>query len=295
VVNELIVSLGDVRFALRSDSRLPPLPEAYAPFVQDDPGPRPHAQFDVLPSSAALTCEKRRCTCHLVWDCPTWKLTHCSDGYYCIHLKTEPDSRVVTVGRVSSDFSTGSLVGRSGRRAAPAPYALNYPTDQVVIVNRLALANAGILHCCGIGIDGKAYLFAGPSGVGKTTIARLWRNHGARLMNDDRMLVRKMAQGLIASATPWHGDEKEIHPEPLPLGGVFFLEQAPTNEVLPLSAAQAIARFMANAVAPFYLKSAVENIADLWTEVVEKVPVNVLRCTPDDRALACVRGSIAAG
>lgn len=55
-------------------------------------------------------------------------------------------------------------------------------------------------HCSALEMDGRAYLFTAPSGTGKSTHVRLWRQvFGARVtvINDDKPLVRlqKMEAG----------------------------------------------------------------------------------------------------
>ena len=45
-----------------------------------------------------------------------------------------------------------------------------------------------LFHCSAIALDGKAYLFAAPSGTGKSTHTRLWREvfgNRAVMINDD--------------------------------------------------------------------------------------------------------------
>ena len=53
-------------------------------------------------------------------------------------------------------------------------------------------------HCSALAMDGRAYLFTAPSGTGKSTHARLWRQvFGPRvtMINDDKPLVRRQTDG----------------------------------------------------------------------------------------------------
>lgn len=82
------------------------------------------------------------------------------------------------------DFRTGTLFPLLYADASPgkrsyALFAEDRRYDQIIMINRLAYFNAGMVHCCGIAIAGKAYIFVGRSGAGKTTLARSWQRNGA--------------------------------------------------------------------------------------------------------------------
>lgn len=53
------------------------------------------------------------------------------------------------------------------------------------------------VHSSVISLDGRAVLFLGESGTGKSTHTRLWREHipGARLLNDDSPIIRIAPEG----------------------------------------------------------------------------------------------------
>ena len=81
------------------------------------------------------------------------------------------------------------------------------------------------VHSSVISLDGRAVLFLGESGTGKSTHTRLWREHipGARLLNDDSPIIRiaperaaeaasipaadtiPALQGVFACGSPWSG------------------------------------------------------------------------------------------
>ena len=81
------------------------------------------------------------------------------------------------------------------------------------------------VHSSVISLDGRAVLFLGESGTGKSTHTRLWREHipGARLLNDDSPIIRiapegaaeaasapaadtiPALQGVLACGSPWSG------------------------------------------------------------------------------------------
>lgn len=68
--------------------------------------------------------------------------------------------------------------------------------------------NAIIFHSSALAVDGKAYLFTAPSGTGKSTHARLWREllgDKVVMINDDKPIVRLVDGKFFVYGTPWNG------------------------------------------------------------------------------------------
>jgi serine kinase of HPr protein (carbohydrate metabolism regulator) len=55
------------------------------------------------------------------------------------------------------------------------------------------------LHGTTVALDGRAVLISGPSGSGKSDLALRLLDYGFRLVSDDRTIVRKEGERLIAS------------------------------------------------------------------------------------------------
>ncbi len=291
-MSQLTFSLAGIPFALHGPGTVPlRLPETYGPFLRPCEDLAAAAEYHILESDAQLDEPAPGDT--VVWDCPTWRMVRTANHDLAIQIRVVPDEHLLTVAVARSDFSSARLIPRAGRKGAASPYALNYPCDQALIINRLSYFNVGLVHCCGVAWDDSALLFSGPSGVGKTTLGRLWRNAGASLLNDDRMLIRWINREVFASASPWHGEERAIIADILPLGAVFFLRQGLENRIDPAGAAESLGLLMANTVAPFYLPEAVERIAATWSAVLETVPAFHFTFTPDARAVETCQAHVA--
>lgn len=63
------------------------------------------------------------------------------------------------------------------------------------------------IHSSTIECEGRAVLFLGESGTGKSTHTRLWQEHipGARLLNDDSPIIRMYQGQATAFGSPWSG------------------------------------------------------------------------------------------
>ena len=99
-----------------------------------------------------------------------------------------------------------------------------------------------LFHCSAFSIDGTAYLFTAPSGTGKSTHARLWRQYfGNRVItvNDDKPLLAVRKDGIIVYGTPYGGKENLQNNVSAKVGGIVVLHQAPENEIRRLSAKEA--------------------------------------------------------
>jgi serine kinase of HPr protein (carbohydrate metabolism regulator) len=70
--------------------------------------------------------------------------------------------------------------------------------------------SAETLHASTVASDGRAVLIAGPSGAGKSDLALRLLDRGFSLVSDDRTLVRKDGEKLIASAPPNIAGKLEI-------------------------------------------------------------------------------------
>ncbi len=91
-----------------------------------------------------------------------------------------------------------------------------------------------LFHSSAIAVDGVGYLFAAPSGTGKSTHARLWREllgDRARMINDDKPLLRIAENGVMVFGTPWNGKHRLGENSSVPLRAVCFLTQAKDNAI----------------------------------------------------------------
>ena len=69
---------------------------------------------------------------------------------------------------------------------------LEYPLDGLILYYLTAINDNIMMHASGILHADHGYLFSGISGKGKTTLARLWENLGAKVIHDDRLIIRNI-------------------------------------------------------------------------------------------------------
>ena len=110
------------------------------------------------------------------------------------------------------------------------------------ICERLPFYDTVLLHGSALCLDGEAYLFTAPSGTGKSTHARLWREvFGARvtMINDDKPLLRITDGGVTVYGTPYNGKHSLGADMAAPLGAICLLHRAEENVIRPIRAAEA--------------------------------------------------------
>jgi len=173
-------------------------------------------------------------------------------------------------------------------------YALDYPLDELLFQHRLAREGAVEVHGCGVVWKGRTLLFCGKSGAGKSTTARLWRRHarGARLLSDDRVVLRPGKRSVRAFGTPWHGDGGFASPRSAPLGALFFLRHGRTTRLRPLSRAEAAARLFTRSFPPPWDAEGVARALDACADATATAPAFDLAFRPDRSAVEAVRAVV---
>ena len=104
------------------------------------------------------------------------------------------------------DARTGEVDVVLDPRAGGAPF--DRGLLEWLVLNRLGWRRGFVLSACGIVREGRALVFAGGPGSGRTTIAELLqRNAGTRILSDDAVaLYESRRQGFVATAWPWPED-----------------------------------------------------------------------------------------
>ena len=218
-------------------------------------------------------------------DSDTWRFGRVADGRVFIDTHYAPERFWQHAALLAPDFSGGVLFPRRLSPVRASPVSMHFPVDEQVFLHRIGWLGGALLHTCGVEYAGRAWLFCGKSGAGKSTTARLWRAAGAELLNDDRIILRLINGVPHACSTPWHGSIGEVRAKNVPLGGVFQLEQARENEAAALPPRERLHRLTANLIAPFHQREPMQAILETLAAIAETTPVFRLRFTPDDRAV----------
>ena len=154
------------------------------------------------------------------------------------------------------------------------------------IAEAMPARGAVLVHGSCVAVDGAAYLFCAPSGTGKSTHTRLWREllgERAMMVNDDKPLVRVSDGSAIAYGTPWDGKHRLSSDVAIPLRAVCLLERAVCNHIERLSTAEAYPALLQHVYRPLDSAALAATLA-LVDQLVACTDLWRLRCNTDIEA-----------
>lgn len=157
-----------------------------------------------------------------------------------------------------------------------------------LLLNILAHFSGGFLvHASGVVDRDKGYLFTAVSGTGKSTMAGLWQESGATIINDDRLWLLPVNRKWYMFNTPmvWYAEE----PRMAPLDKIYLLRQSPDNQIRQISGVNASMRFMSNCIQHFYNKEMTTSHLNRVLALTENTPIYDLGFKPDQEVVDLIR------
>ena len=165
--------------------------------------------------------------------------------------------------------------------------------NAIMVMYALATANSqtALFHSSVVSYQGKAYMFLGTSGTGKSTHSSLWLKYieGTELVNDDNPVVRIIDGVARVYGSPWSGKTPCYRNVVYPVGGIVKLDQAPYNEINRLKGVRAYAAVVPSISGKRWDKRLAEGLHETENLLAQYVPVWHLDCLPDEAAarLSC--------
>ena len=182
----------------------------------------------------------------------------------------------------------------------PSKYRLHrYPQgtpDSVIeyiesgnLFNKELINHNGLyLHSSAIEKDGRAYLFSGPSGVGKSTHTRLWQQtfgEEVLVFNDDKPALRFVDDCWYAYGTPWCGKDGINLNRKVPLAGICFLKQSDTNRIKRYNTTEALQNLLQQTIRLQLNEFQVGLLLSHLDSLLKKIPVYELENKPETEAV----------
>jgi hypothetical protein len=258
------VEIGGMAIALRTQDpsfrRL--LENRYAGFVGNTPSALFELDIDLYEDSESTTADDE------------------------LEVRIEAGEWRLKRGDFRANWNPGSRRGQILQSRSP------YAVDSVLrIIHTLMLARQGgfLVHAASAIRGGKAFLFSGVSGAGKTTISRL-APPDAILLTDEISYVRREGNRYLACGTPFAGELARLgENQSAPLSALFFLEKGPENRIEPVGPAEAVQRLLRNILFFADDSELVKHVFDAACEFASLVPIHRLVFVPDQRVWDIIR------
>ena len=164
---------------------------------------------------------------------------------------------------------------------------LAYMESGTLFFLHLLKFNGMMLHSSAIEYEGKAYLFSGRPGMGKSTHTRIWQEvfgEGAQVFNDDKPPLRCIDGVWYAYGAPWCGKDGINQNKKVPLAGICFLQQAKENKIRRLTKQEAISRIFSQTLYRFKKTENLDLMLQNTDRLVRQIPVFELENLPEPAA-----------
>lgn len=162
--------------------------------------------------------------------------------------------------------------------------------NRIGIENLLLCYRGLMLHSSFIKYKGIGILFCGPSGVGKSTQADLWKKTlGAEIINGDRTILRKENDTWTAYGSFFSGTSGIALNDCAPLKAIVMLSKAKENQIKPLTPSEAMLRLYPEVSVNRAMEKIAAKTAELCMELISDTSLFKLDCTPDKDAVTALK------
>lgn len=168
----------------------------------------------------------------IVYEYPPWVIRDGGQKWHYFCYSPWEEKALYLMAIVSRDFSqinvyhpAPNIFLRGG-----LPSLTAFPTDQVLLAQVFPQFQGAYFHAAGLIHEGRGLVFLGPSGEGKSSITKLFKQFSAaQILCDDRVIIRQGGEKWRVYGTWSHGEVPDVSSSSAPLQELYFLKQGKNN------------------------------------------------------------------
>jgi len=203
-----------------------------------------------------------------------WRLYETDAGLLLESLDTkthQPCARALS----TKDFSHVDVWTRGekvGSVLGWVPMKILNPLVEVCLLTRLAREGGLLLHSAGILSPTGGYIFTGQSGAGKSTLSGFFDTHGASVLSDERMIIRKCGKAFAIHGTPWVGSGAYAKNKSGLLTELFCIGHGPQHQIERLPPSAVLSFLLPQCFLPHWDRTAMESTLAFLSDLIAHVP-----------------------
>lgn len=153
-----------------------------------------------------------------------------------------------------------------------------HPLGTLIFQYALINKNSFYIHGSGVNYNGQGLIFTGKSGFGKTTMSDIFHNGGMSVINDDRLIIRKIADSYMMFNSPL---KNVTEPKQSRINHIFSIYHSKKNIVEKISGIEAFRKVVPNIIQHNVDKAFVSILSDTYSDFIKRFPVYSLGFVPD--------------
>lgn len=206
-------------------------------------------------------------------------------GFFKGFLADAPPEIILSPTRADAELARREL--RLANGAEPSPALVGNAALHCCLAEALPARGRMLMHGSALSHKGRAVIFTAPSGTGKSTHSRYWREAfggDVTMIDDDKPILRFDGNGVFACGTPWNGKHRLGSNGSARLHAIAKLERGEPN-VEPLPPGEAFELMLDQGYRP-QSAEAMRLTFELIEELIARVPF--YRVTADMSARAAL-------
>lgn len=144
-----------------------------------------------------------------------------------------------------------------------------------------------MLHSSAVAVDGNAYLFSAPCGMGKSTHTQMWQKllgeDKAVIINDDKPIIRKIDGVYYAFGTPFSGKHDISVNDRFPIKGICYVCRGEENTIERLKTEDAVTPFLNQTIKPSSMDG-YDKFLEIIDDLLNTIPCYKLYCKAEVEA-----------
>jgi len=271
------ISIAEIVFHVFSQKAIE-LEEGYVPFLADV-----EANTDIQVECFHQLPETDLAKLNLLFEAKNeeqrfYSIYENADGYCFVIYNQQQKDEIQQIAFLNSSFNYWKIYSRTA-------LALKYPMGPI-LMHYLTLYTDAVLMHASCAFDGKkGRMFSGFSGVGKSTMSMIWAKSGSQIINDDRLVIRKLNGQFFVYNTPMYYVDIS---KKAPLNAIYLICHYPENKANKVSGAIAVSKVMAFCIQNNFDKSFINKRLDFFSELCAITPVYELGFVPDSSVVTYI-------